>query len=75
MNTEQAHAAFEAWWPKQLWHECFEDVKDQMRNVWVASRAEVVVELPQPFEGDDFKMYDGAELRKAIESAGLTVKE
>jgi hypothetical protein len=41
---------------------------------WQASRAAIVVELPQAFEGDDFKMYDGAELIAAIQSAGVSVK-
>ena len=43
--------------------------------VWQASRASVVVELPQPFEGDDFEMYDGAEMKAAIEAAGIPWKE
>ncbi|MEE4463882.1 hypothetical protein V2S84_17535 [Azotobacter chroococcum] len=41
---------------------------------WQASREAVVVELPQPFEGDDFTMYDGDELRAAIEAAGIRTK-
>jgi|GEM_PF-6984396 len=45
-----------------------------MRNVWLASRREAFIELPQPFEGDDFEMYDGAELKAAIEAAGVTVR-
>ena len=40
---------------------------------WQASREAVVVELPQPFEGDDFTMYDGKEIRAAIEAQGLKV--
>ena len=48
MHTDKAIAEFEAWWDRQLWRECFEDVKDQMRNVWLASRRELVIELPEP---------------------------
>lgn len=43
-------------------------------EAWLASREAVVVELPQPFEGDDFTMYDGKEIRAAIEAQGLKVK-
>ena len=42
---------------------------------WQESRRKLVIDLPQPFEGDDFIMYDGAEMKAAIEAAGLTVKE
>jgi hypothetical protein len=77
MSTEQAEAAFAVWWPKQPFHKEFEDVKDQMRNVWVASRAEVVIDLPERFDkydsGDWMYWADGVDA--AIESAGLTVKE
>jgi hypothetical protein len=73
-HTDKAIAEFEAWWPRQPFHEQFESMKTQMRNVWVASRRELVIELPQPFEGDDFEMYDGAELKAAIEAAGVTVR-
>lgn len=73
-RTDKAIAEFEAWWDRQPFREQFEDVKQQMANVWVASRRELVIELPQPFEGDDFEMYDGAELKAAIEAAGVTVR-
>ena len=74
MHTDKAIAEFEAWWDCQPFREQFKDVKDQMRNVWLASRRELVIELPLPFEGGDFKMYDGAELKAAIEAAGVTVR-
>lgn len=41
---------------------------------WNAALDSVCVELPQPFEGDDFTMYDGKEIVEAIERAGLKVK-
>ncbi len=77
--TDKTDAEFEAWWIKQPFSECFEDVKDQMRNVWRASRAEVVIQLPR-------RVPDGPKIRQdrnraiddcraAIEAAGLTVKE
>ncbi len=40
MHTDKAIAEFEAWWDRQPFREQFEDVKDQMRNVWLASRRE-----------------------------------
>jgi uncharacterized protein YcaQ len=46
--TDKTDAEFEAWWQQQPHREQFEDVKDQMRNVWWASRAEMVIELPEP---------------------------
>ncbi|MHA6476137.1 hypothetical protein ACX1DW_01400 [Stutzerimonas sp. KH-1] len=48
MHTDKAIAEFEAWWDRQPHREQFEDVKDQMRNVWLASRREAFIELPQP---------------------------
>ncbi len=81
MHTDKAIAEFEAWWDRQLWRECFEDVKDQMRNVWLASRRELVIELP----GGGFRpcamtnellgYHRGIrECRAAIEAAGVTVR-
>lgn len=83
MHTDKAIAEFEAWWDRQPFREQFEDVKDQMRNVWLASRRELVIELPRP----DTDMHNGrsdaaCELlleqldadRAAIEAAGVTVR-
>lgn len=77
--TEKATAEFETWWPKQLWHECFEDVKDQMRNVWLASRQELVVAI-EP--GDCFSPSDCGDLaiwrddaKRLLEAVGVKVKE
>lgn len=73
--TDKAIAEFEAWWQQQPFREQFEDVKDQMRNVWRARGEHMVIQLPQPFDGDDFTMYDGAEIRAAIEAAGAKWRE
>lgn len=76
MHTDKAIAEFEAWWQQQLWRECFEDVKDQMRNVWLASRRELVIPLAGitilEYRGEDF--YERAGLCQAIEAAGVTVR-
>ncbi|MCQ4302258.1 hypothetical protein NAV11_20280 [Pseudomonas songnenensis] len=84
MHTDTAIAEFEAWWQQQLGHTRFEDVKDQMRNVWVASRAELVIELPDGELMDDgvdewggrasILMLHPDECRAAIEAAGVTVR-
>ena len=88
-HTDKAIAAFEAWWDRQPHREQFEDVKDQMRNVWVASRRELVIELPPPYpmpeEPEDafddswMDAYHAATgmrhvCRAAIEAAGVTVR-
>lgn len=43
-------------------------------EMYNAALDSVCVKLPQPFEGDDFTMYDGKEIVEAIERAGLKVK-
>ncbi|MFP5338167.1 MAG: hypothetical protein ACLGIW_06695 [Gammaproteobacteria bacterium] len=81
-HTDKAIAEFEAWWLKQIWHECFEDVKDQMRNVWLASREEFVIELPakqRPAVDDDEAWHRTRNstidaCRRYIEAAGVTVR-
>ena len=72
-HTDKAIAEFEAWWKQQLWHECFEDVKDQMRNVWLASRRELVIELPDRFDSTGCTHVIES-CRAAIEAAGVTVR-
>ena len=37
--TDRARSEFQAWWSRQSFNAQFEDVKQQMENVWVASRA------------------------------------
>ncbi len=76
MSTEKAQADFEAWWSRQPFRDRFEDVKDQMRNVWVASRRELVIELPAP-KGllIDASYWRGInDARHVIEAVGVTVR-
>ncbi len=72
-HTDKAIAEFEAWWDRQPHREQFEDVKDQMRNVWLASRRELVIELPDPSQARDIAYYK-ADIADAIEAAGVTVR-
>lgn len=81
MHTDKAIAEFEAWWDRQPHREQFEDVKDQMRNVWLASRRELVVELndismSQYASVSSFRAAEAMrkEDRAAIEAAGVTVR-
>lgn len=80
-HTDKAIAEFEAWWDRQPHREQFEDVKDQMRNVWLASRRELVVELndismSQYASVSSFRAAEAMrkEDRAAIEAAGGTVR-
>lgn len=81
MHTDKAIAEFEAWWGRQPFREfsdLFEDVKDQMRNAWLASRRELVIELP-PGVPDNPKIRQDrnkaiSDCRAAIEAAGVTVR-
>lgn len=77
-HTDKAIAEFEAWWIRQPHREQFEDVKDQMRNVWLASRRELVVTI-EP--GDCFSPNDCGDLaiwrddaKRLLEAAGVTVR-
>lgn len=73
-HTDKAIAEFEAWWDRQPFNRLFEDVKDQMRNVWVASREELVIELPPAVrmpepdspDGEDYDDVDAFEQAEAI---------
>lgn len=74
MHTDKAIAEFEAWLDRQPHREQFEDVKDQMRNVWVASRRELEIELPPAVrmpepdspDGEDYDDIDAFEQAEAI---------
>lgn len=77
-HTDKAIAEFEAWWIRQPHREQFEDLKDQMRNVWLASRRELVVTI-EP--GDCFSPNDCGDLaiwrddaKRLLEAAGVTVR-
>ncbi len=73
-NTDKALSDFNAWWDRQPFRDQFEDMKQQMANVWVASRAEMVIALPDPSRAIDIA-YFHADVLDAIAAAGLTVKE
>ena len=77
-HTDKAIAEFEAWWDRQPHREQFEDLKDQMRNVWLASRRELVVTI-EP--GDCFSPNECGDLaiwrddaKRLFEAAGVTVR-
>ncbi|WP_045158703.1 hypothetical protein [Stutzerimonas stutzeri] len=72
-HTDRAIAEFEAWWQQQLGRTRFEDVKDQMRNVWLASRRELVIELPDRMDSTGCTHVIES-CRAAIEAAGVTVR-
>ncbi|WP_313242973.1 hypothetical protein [Stutzerimonas nitrititolerans] len=76
-QTDKAVAEFEAWWDRQPHREQFEDVKDQMRNVWLASRRELVIDLASAYRTDEdgFWVIGRTEARRSIEAAGVKVKE
>jgi len=73
-HTDKAREEFDAWWDRQPFNRLFEDVKDQMRNVWLASRAELVIELPEPIHGIKEFGYKAGAVRAAIEASGVTVR-
>jgi len=80
-HTDKAIAEFEAWWIRQPHREQFEDVKDQMRNVWVARGEQMAVTLVEPDPNDyasiaSFRAAEAMqkECRAAIEAAGVTVR-
>ena len=81
-HTDKAIAEFEAWWDRQPHREQFEDVKDQMRNVWLASRREWAISLPKRYglpsigARPEYAEYNRAvqDCRAAIEAAGVTVR-
>lgn len=81
MHTDKAIAEFEAWWQQQLGRTRFEDVRDQMRNVWLASRRVLVIRLndismSQYASVSSFRAAEAMrkEDRAAIEAAGVTVR-
>jgi hypothetical protein len=79
--TDKTDAEFEAWWIKQPFHEQFEDVKDQMRNVAVAfyqkGREDVVIELDTAYRTDEdgYWVLGRTEVKRAIEAAGAKWRE
>lgn len=75
--TDKTGAEFEAWWIKKPHREQFEDVKDQMRNVWRASRAEMVIDLDTAYRTDEdgYWVLGRTEVKRAIEAAGAMWRE
>lgn len=77
-HTDKAIAEFEAWWDRQPHREQFADLKDQMRNVWLASRRELVIPLPAQYGigglAGDAHDRAIAMCKDAIEAAGVTVR-
>ena len=80
-HTDKARAEFEAWWDRQAFREAYldwklEEIKQQYRDVWLASRAALVIDLPERFDkydsGDWTYWADGVDA--AIEAAGVTVR-
>ena len=63
-HTDKTDAEFETWWNRQPHREQFEDVKDQMRNVWRASRRELVIELPEARQEEG--LLDKTDLWEAV---------
>jgi len=76
MHTDKAIAEFEAWWDRQPFLDQFEDMKQQMANVWVASRRELVIDLASAYRTDEdgYWVIGRTEARRSIEAAGVTVK-
>lgn len=76
MHTDKAIAEFDAWWQQQPFRDQFEDVKDQMRNVWLASRRELVIDLASAYRTDEdgYWVIGRTEARRSIEAAGVTVR-
>ncbi|MBA1234737.1 hypothetical protein G7Z98_09235 [Pseudomonas stutzeri] len=77
MHTDKAIAEFEAWWDRQPFRDQFEDMKQQMANVWVASRRELVIDLASAYRTDEdgYWVIGRTEARRSIEAAGVKVKE
>lgn len=75
--TDRARSEFNTWWERQPFKDQFADVKEQMGNVWVASREECVVELPDGciccYEDAEREMLQAC--AEAIEASGLRVAQ
>jgi hypothetical protein len=64
---------FETWFASQFWAECYGDVKEHLFTAWKASRAAIVVQMPERLD------YTGCTsaieaCRSSITAAGLQVK-
>ena len=83
MKIEKMREQFEVWWVQQHFNQLFEDVKEQMFNVWVASRRDAAVEPPkidislsggQTDAWCEGVLYASRKWRDAVEGAGVGVK-
>ncbi|WP_040263711.1 hypothetical protein [Pseudomonas massiliensis] len=45
--TDRARSEFNTWWERQPFKDQFADVKEQMGNVWVASREMKAAQIPE----------------------------
>lgn len=68
--TDRARSEFNTWWERQPFKDQFADVKEQMGNVWVASREECVVEI----DLEEWPTSIARQIQQSIEAAGLKVK-
>ena len=69
---------FEQWWNNKMAMCFYSQPKSQKETIyhaswlaWQASRARIVVELP---EMEDFELLDGYKVRESIRSLGLSIK-
>ncbi|BEM92718.1 hypothetical protein SME53J_21570 [Serratia marcescens] len=69
---------FEQWWNNKMAMCFYSQPKIQKETIyhtswlaWQASRAGIVVELP---EMEDFELLDGYKVRESIRSIGLSIK-
>ncbi|ELJ5771801.1 hypothetical protein RS405_003748 [Serratia marcescens] len=65
---------FEEWFNKEMVLHIStsnETVVRLMWKAWQASRASIVVELP---EMEDFELFDGYKVRESLRSIGLSIK-
>lgn len=69
---------FEQWWNNKMAMCFYSQPKSQKETIyhaswlaWQASRASIVVELP---EMEDFELLDGYKVRESLRSIGLSIK-
>lgn len=76
-QADKALSDFNAWWDRQPFRDQFEDMKQQMANVWVASRRELVIDLASAYRTDEdgYWVIGRTEARRSIEAAGVTVRD
>lgn len=88
MSTEQTKAEFEKWWQDEEYDDqlknyqglLFNRIKANMLKAFAASRAALVVELPEKFEVEmgaygTAEVISVTEAKAALRAAGITVKD